>query len=125
MKGIVGTVFYLAPEAVLGQEIDGRSDLYALGVILYELATGRLPFTADDPVAVISQHLYAPLVPPRAHRSDIHPALNDLIVQLLSKQPENRPASAGDVRHPGDPGKLAAGCSSRCGPDPMRLACSA
>ncbi|HEY5668579.1 MAG TPA: serine/threonine-protein kinase, partial [Anaerolineales bacterium] len=62
---IVGTVYYLAPEAALRQSYDGRADLYSMGVMLYELTTGLLPFTADDPLAVISQHLYAPLVPPR------------------------------------------------------------
>jgi ABC-type oligopeptide transport system substrate-binding subunit len=96
---IVGTVFYLAPELALGQSYDGRADLYALGVMLYELTTGRLPFTADDPMAVISQHLHAPLVPPRARNADIPPALDALIVELLSKDPQDRPASAGQVLH--------------------------
>ncbi|MGB9299858.1 MAG: protein kinase, partial [Anaerolineae bacterium] len=94
---IMGTVFYLAPELALGHEFDGRADLYALGVMLYELTTGRLPFAADDPVAVISQHLHAPVVPPRAKRPDIPPALDALIVRLLSKAPEDRPASAVEV----------------------------
>lgn len=94
---VVGTVFYLAPELALGQEFDGRADLYALGVMLYELTTGRLPFAADDPVAVISQHLHAPVVPPRAKNPDIPPALDTLIARLLSKAPEDRPASATEV----------------------------
>jgi tetratricopeptide (TPR) repeat protein len=96
---IVGTVFYLAPELALGQDFDGRADLYALGVMLYELTTGHLPFSADDPVAVISQHLHAPVVPPRAHNEEIPPALDALIVGLMSKQPEDRPASARAVLH--------------------------
>jgi ABC-type oligopeptide transport system substrate-binding subunit len=96
---IVGSVFYLAPELALGQEFDGRADLYALGVMLYELAVGRLPFTADDPVAVVSQHLHSPVVPPRAKNPQIPPALDDLIVRLLSKNPENRPSSAIEVSH--------------------------
>jgi len=70
---IIGTVYYLAPEQALGQEVDGRADLYALGVMLYELTTGRLPFTADDSLAVISQHLNAPVVPPRAYNENIPP----------------------------------------------------
>jgi tetratricopeptide (TPR) repeat protein len=94
---ISGTVFYIAPEVALGQPIDGRADLYALGVILYELTTDCLPFGGDDPLAVISQHLYAPVVPPHAHRPDIPPALDALIVRLLSKQPRDRPASAIEV----------------------------
>jgi len=94
---IIGTVFYLAPELVLGQPFDGRADLYALGVILYELTTGRLPFTGHDPLAVISQHLHTPVVPPRTHNPNIPLALDALIVQLLSKQPEERPLSASEV----------------------------
>jgi serine/threonine protein kinase len=94
---LVGTVFYLAPEQALGQVVDRRVDLYALGVLLYELTTGRLPFDADDPVAVISQHLHAPVVSPREHNPEIPHALEDLILRLLSKAPEDRPASAAEV----------------------------
>jgi tetratricopeptide (TPR) repeat protein len=94
---LVGTASYLAPELALGQPYDGRADLYALGVMLYELTTGRLPFLADDPLAVISQHLHAPVVPPRARDEGIPPALDALIVRLLSKDPQDRPASAAEV----------------------------
>jgi oligopeptide transport system substrate-binding protein len=94
---IAGTVFYLAPELALGQTFDGRADLYALGVMLYELTTGGLPFTADDPMAVISQHLHAPVVPPRARQADMPPALDALIQRLLSKDPLDRPGSATEV----------------------------
>ncbi|MBL8055490.1 MAG: protein kinase, partial [Anaerolineales bacterium] len=96
--GLIGTVFYLAPEIALGQPADGRADLYSLGVLLYELTTGKLPFTGDDPLAVISQHLHAPLVPPHTHVPDLPPALEALICQLLAKQPDERPASAAAVR---------------------------
>ncbi|MEJ2737967.1 MAG: protein kinase [Anaerolineae bacterium] len=95
---IAGTVFYLAPELALGQPYDGRADLYALGVMLYELTTGRLPFLADDPLAVISQHLHAPAVPPRARDEAIPPALEALILRLLSKDPQDRPVSAAEVQ---------------------------
>ena len=94
---LVGTVYYLAPEQALGQAVDGRADLYALGVMLYEMTAGRLPFEADDPIAVISQHLHAPVSPPRAHNGAIPPALDTLIVRLMSKRPEDRPASAREV----------------------------
>jgi len=94
---IVGTVFYLAPEVVLGQGVDVRADLYALGVMLYELVAGELPFTGDDPISVISQHLHAVAVPPRAKNADVPPALDALIVRLLSKDPDGRPGSAAEV----------------------------
>lgn len=96
--GIVGTVYYLAPEQALGQPLDGRADLYALGVMLYELTTGSMPFTADDPLAIISQHLHAPVVPPNTYNAELPAVLDDIIVQLLSKQPEDRPVSAQHVR---------------------------
>jgi tetratricopeptide (TPR) repeat protein len=95
---VAGSVFYLAPEQALGQELDGRADLYALGVMLYELSAGRLPFTADDPVAVISQHMRAPVVPPSTYNPKIPPRLEALILRLLAKRPEDRPASANEVR---------------------------
>jgi len=87
---ITGTVFYIAPELALGQPFDGRADLYALGVMLYELVAGRPPFTADDPLAVISQHIHAPVVPPSAYRPDLSPAIETVIIKLLSKAPEDR-----------------------------------
>jgi ABC-type oligopeptide transport system substrate-binding subunit len=95
---IVGTVFYLAPELALGRDFDGRADLYALGVMLYELTTGRLPFVGEDPLAVISQHLHDSPAPPRARNDQLPPNLDALIVNLLSKDPADRPASAEEVR---------------------------
>jgi tetratricopeptide (TPR) repeat protein len=95
---IVGTAAYMAPEQALGQPIDGRTDLYALGVLLYELATGRLPFTGDDPLTIISQHVHAPVVPPRVLRSDIPRPLEAIILRLLAKDPAHRFASAGETR---------------------------
>lgn len=95
---IVGTPSYMAPEQILGQPIDGRADLYALGVVLYELATGRLPFIGDDPLSIVSQHVHAPVIPPRALRSDLPRALETIILKLLAKDPAQRFASAADVR---------------------------
>ena len=100
---LVGSLHYIAPEQALGQPVDERTDLYSLGVILYELVAGRLPFTAEDPLALVAQHIYAPVVPPRAFRDDLPAAFNDLIVQLLAKQMLDRPASAEEVE-----GRLAA-----------------
>jgi predicted ATPase/serine/threonine protein kinase len=94
---VVGTVYYLAPEQILGHEVDARADLYSLGVLLYELAAGRLPFVSDDALSVIAQHLHAPVVPPVNINPAIPPTLDALIVRLLSKEPANRPASAAEV----------------------------
>ncbi len=90
---IVGTVAYLAPEQAIGRAVDGRADLYSLGVLLYELVTGRLPF-AGTPVALISQHLHAPVVPPRSHRPDLDAGLEAVILRLLAKDPAQRFATA-------------------------------
>ena len=95
---LVGTLFYLAPEQIVGESVDSRADLYALGVILYELTTGRLPFAGDEVLNIISQQLHSLIEPPRTHRADLPPALDALIVRLLSKRPADRPGSADDVR---------------------------
>ncbi|NOT33552.1 MAG: AAA family ATPase [Candidatus Eisenbacteria bacterium] len=94
---ILGTANYLSPEQALGGEIDGRADLYALGVLLYELIAGRLPFTGSDALAVISQHLHSPPSPPRAFRPDLSPALERFVLRLLAKAPEQRFATAAEA----------------------------
>jgi len=94
---IMGTVAYMSPEQAFGYEVTPASDLYSLGVMLYEMVTGNLPFEADDALGVITQHIHAPVVPPIAKAEDLPGPLNDLIVSLLSKEPDERPASAADV----------------------------
>src|SRR5918993_3387232 len=94
---IVGTAAYMAPEQALGQDVDGRTDLYALGVLLYELTTGRVPFKGDDPLAVVSQHVHASVVPPRVLRPDMPRALEAVILRLLAKDPDDRFATATDT----------------------------
>lgn len=94
----IGTVFYIAPEAALGKSVDARADLYALGVLLYELAAGQLPFTGDDPLAIISQHIHSPAIPPSTHNPLVPQTLDDLVLRLLNKRPEDRPHTAADVQ---------------------------
>ena len=96
-RAIMGTLRYMAPEMILGEDLDGRADLYALGVMLYELTTGQIPFDDSSPVSILYQHLYDAVVPPRVKNSEIPPALDHLIVRLLAKKPENRPTSAAEV----------------------------
>jgi len=94
---IAGTVYYLAPEVLQRQPLDGRADLYALGVLLYEWCTGHVPFDASEPLAIITQHLFTPAVPPRARAPHLPQALDELILRLLAKSPADRPASASEV----------------------------
>ena len=91
---IVGTAAYMAPEQALGQDVDGRTDLYSLGVLLYELTTGHVPFKGADPLAVVSQHVHASVVPPRVLRPDMPRALEAVILRLLAKDPNQRFATA-------------------------------
>jgi tetratricopeptide (TPR) repeat protein len=95
---IVGTAAYMAPEQALGQPVDGRTDLYSLGVLLYELTTGRVPFRGDDPLTIVSQHVHAPVVPPRVLRPDLPRAMDALILRLLAKDPAQRFGSAAETR---------------------------
>lgn len=87
---VAGTALYLAPEAVLGKSVDNRADLYAVGVILYELVTGRPPFMGSDPLVVISQHLHATPISPRWHNAKLPSTLASLILNLLAKNPADR-----------------------------------
>jgi tetratricopeptide (TPR) repeat protein len=94
---MVGTYYYMPPEQAMGGEITGKADLYSLGAMLYEMVTGRPPFTGDDMVTVIGQHINTPPVSPNWHRPDLPPALAALIMRLLEKDPNKRPASATEV----------------------------
>ncbi len=95
---VVGTAAYLSPEQATGAVVDGRADLYALGVTLYEWVAGRRPFEADDLLALVSQHLLAPVPPLRLHVPDVDPALERFVLRLLRKTPDERFADAGAAR---------------------------
>jgi pimeloyl-ACP methyl ester carboxylesterase len=94
---IMGTATYMAPEQARGEPVTERSDLYALGCLLYEMVCGRPPFVDANPTAVIAQHLNAAPAAPSSHEPDVPPALEDLILRLLEKSPDARPASASAV----------------------------
>ncbi len=91
---IIGTVIYMAPELVHGEPADSRSDLYAVGAVLYELLTGQPPFTGAEPLAILTQVLNSPVAPPRTLDPSLSPAVEALILKLLSKDPAGRCASA-------------------------------
>jgi eukaryotic-like serine/threonine-protein kinase len=94
---VVGTISYMAPEQALGDPVDCRADLYALGVTLYEIFTGRPPFAGDSVVAIVAQHVHTPPVAPEWHNRDLPEPLNDLILRLLEKSPQHRTQSAAAV----------------------------
>ena len=94
---VLGTPSYMAPEQALGNDVDGRVDLYVLGVMMYQWATGELPFTGDDALAIISQHINARVVPPRTHAPDLPAELDAIITRLLAKDPTERFGSAADL----------------------------
>ncbi|MGB3633485.1 MAG: Stk1 family PASTA domain-containing Ser/Thr kinase [Rubrobacteraceae bacterium] len=87
---VLGTAGYMSPEQALGEPVDPRSDLYSLGVVLYEMLTGELPYTADNPVAVSMKHVNEPLRPARAVNPLIPQDLDAIVTKLLSKGPEDR-----------------------------------
>jgi len=91
---VLGTAAYLSPEQATAAEVDGRSDLYAVGCVLVEMLTGAPPFTADTPVAIAFKHVTEYPVPPSVFRADVPPALDAAILRLLAKNPADRPADA-------------------------------
>ena len=93
-----GTLPYMAPEMFLEEPLDERTDLYSLGVILYELVTSKLPFPFDDPVRIVSAHLQQKPVPASELNQSLPPSLNRLIMKLLEKSPAHRPNNATGVK---------------------------
>lgn len=89
-EGIVGTAKYMSPEQGTGSPIDIRTDLYSLGVVIYELATGLPPFTGDNPTAIVYQHVHKDPPPPRAVNPSVPPELEAVILKLMAKRPEDR-----------------------------------
>ncbi len=99
---VVGTPQYVSPEQAMGKQagdLDGRSDLYTLGIVLYEMVTGRVPFDSDTPVGLLVHHLHTAPVPPDELRPDlgIPPSLSELLMKALRKNPEQRFRNADEM----------------------------
>jgi serine/threonine-protein kinase len=89
----MGTVPYMAPEQALADPVDGRTDVYGLGVTLFHMLTGTLPFDDEDDPRLVAQHLYTPAPPPSAHRPGLDPRVDRVVAAALRKLPDNRYAS--------------------------------
>jgi ligand-binding sensor domain-containing protein len=91
---IIGTPAYMSPEQGLGQPADHRSDIYALGVVLFEMLTGHVPYEAETPLAVLLKHVNEPLPLPRQIKPDLPPAIERVLLKALAKDPDHRFQSA-------------------------------
>jgi eukaryotic-like serine/threonine-protein kinase len=95
---ILGTAYYLSPEQAQGLPLDGRSDIYSLGVVLYEMLSGRRPFEGDSPVSIAYKHVRENPRPPSNYRQDIPRPLEAIVLNSLAKRPEDRYSSAALMR---------------------------
>ena len=94
---VIGTPTYMSPEQITGNDLDGRSDLYSFGIMLYEMVTGAPPFTGDNPLAIIGQHMNTAPSAPTLYAKSCPKPLETLILRLLEKQPDQRPQTATEV----------------------------
>jgi len=94
---VVGTPEYMAPEQLMGQDIDGRADIYATGCVIYECLTGRPPITAENQITLVAKLLEETPPSPLSVNPEVPQALSDLVMRTLSKKPEDRPQTAAQL----------------------------
>lgn len=94
---VLGTPLYMSPEQARGEHVDGRSDVYALGVLAYQLLTGRLPIRAETMIGVALAHATQMPTPPSEHDPALPALLDAPLLRMLAKRPEDRPATAGEA----------------------------
>src|SRR6202161_2587554 len=134
---VIGTAQYLSPEQARGERVDSRSDLYSAGCLLYELLTGRPPFTGDSPVAIAYQHVRENPIPPSRVDPDVPPWADSIVLKAMAQSPADPHQTRGDMR--ADLQRAASGLrvaaapptrvdmyqnTQRMGSDPM-MACAA
>jgi len=95
--GIIGSVHYFSPEQARGGYVDEKSDIYSLGIVMYEMLTGRVPFDGDNPVNIALMHINGEMVPPSRLIGGVPPALEHIILKCTDKYPVNRYASADEL----------------------------
>ncbi len=93
----MGSIHYFSPEQAKGDDVDNRSDIYSLGIVLYEMVTGRLPFDGDEPLDLAMQHIKNPIPDPRDINPDVSEEIVDIIKKACSKEPRNRYQSAREM----------------------------
>jgi serine/threonine-protein kinase len=94
---LIGTPQYMAPEQITGEKVDARTDLYSLGVMMYEMLTGAQPFRGDTAVSILFNHLEGEIPPAHTVCADIPVELSALVMQAMAKNREERPSSANDL----------------------------
>jgi serine/threonine protein kinase len=94
---VLGTPAYMSPEQAKGAGVDGRSDVYSLGVVLYELLTGQQPYRAETPVAVVLKHVSEPLTLPRTINANVPEPLERVVIKAMAKEPDQRYQTAGEM----------------------------
>ena len=93
----IGTPGYMSPEQIQGEGLDGRSDIYALGVMVFQMLTGELPFSAPTPAMVMVKHITEPVPDVRVLNPDLPPGISQVLTQTMAKNRNDRPATAGEV----------------------------
>ncbi len=96
---VIGTPNYMSPEQGLGEKVDARSDIYALGVMLFEMLTGQVPFSGENPMAVMLRHVHDVPPDPGSLRPDLPQAVSNVVLRALAKRPDERYQSAGELAH--------------------------